>query len=290
MVLTRKRRRCRDLKVPQPTCFTRDQLLELVKEWNRDNYDNKIVGNWGNYSKIKLWNALSKKYGHEHEDIWIKNKTRKNKLNESFAPVVPDEWNKKPDTWLSDWDLAEAMKSYVNRDKKFHFLYPAPIDFAEKESSGKCAHSNLCNYHYAGLARKYNKFAAIFNTDPHDEPGQHWISLFVDLRKGEICYYDSAGDPPPDEIRKLLNRFKEEGDIYFKKSGRNKKVVIKINRKKHQKGGTECGVYGLTFIHHMLTDGDFESFAEKELVDTDIIKLRGYFFDDMKGTYKKEEE
>ena len=35
----------------------------------------------------------------------------------------------------------------------------------------------------------------ISNTDPHTEPGQHWIAIYVDY-KGKVFYFDPYGIPP----------------------------------------------------------------------------------------------
>ena len=285
MVLTR-RRRCNDLKNPRPTCYTKQQLLDLVSIWNNKSNIDKI-DNITSLSKNELWIELRKRYNTVHEDLWLKDvkKTRKKKYIESFAPLVPKEWNNNPNQWLSDEDLFKAMKAYEKKYKKFLFLYPAPIDFDEKDNMGNCAWSNLCKYTYSSLSRNYNEFGAIFNTHPHNKPGQHWISLFVNLKKGDIYYFDSVGDDPPEEVINLINRFKKEGDIYFKNKGKLKKVSVTINKLQHQEGNTECGVYSLFFIHHMLTDGDFSKLSKNRITDDQITKFRGYFFDDIYEIY-----
>lgn len=46
---------------------------------------------------------------------------------------------------------------------------------------------------------KYNdKFpkAFIFNTDPHDKPGEHWVACFQESWFSPIEYFDSYGLPP----------------------------------------------------------------------------------------------
>ena len=33
------------------------------------------------------------------------------------------------------------------------------------------------------MKRGKTKIGIIFNTDPHDKPGQHWISMFINIKK-----------------------------------------------------------------------------------------------------------
>jgi len=46
----------------------------------------------------------------------------------------------------------------------------------------------------------------ICNTDPHDEPGEHWIAMFIgNNAKGE--YFDSYGRDAPLIFKNYLNRY-----------------------------------------------------------------------------------
>lgn len=44
----------------------------------------------------------------------------------------------------------------------------------------------------------------VCNTDPHDEPGEHWITLFID-NHGE--YFDSFGREPPHIFKSYLDKY-----------------------------------------------------------------------------------
>tara|TARA_X000000368_G_scaffold184431_1_gene145631 strand:+ start:979 stop:1827 length:849 start_codon:yes stop_codon:yes gene_type:complete len=279
MKLTR-RRKCSDFTNPKPTCYTKDDLLAFSSDWNSEHPENKIK-NAKSLTKQNLWIELRKRHKTIHEDLWPKKTRKTKKTSKSFAPKVPSQWNKNPNSWLSDADILRAMRRYEKKFPKFHFLEPAPIDFDTKDHHGRCAYSNLCNYSYSDLAKKYNSFAAIFNTDPHDKSGQHWIAFFVNLKKGEISYFDSVADPPPKEVKNLINRFAKEGQAYLK----NKTIKVNYNKTRHQLGNTECGVYCLAFVHHMLINGNFDSFTQERIPDEKIVKLRAYFFDDVTGVY-----
>lgn len=280
-----RRRKCSNFTAPQPTCYTRKQLIEFALDWNESNPQHSIM-NLKQLKKGELWRELRKRHKTDQEDQWI-NKTRKvnkRRANESFAPIVP--WSKEnKNAWLSDDDIHNVMRRCEHNFEGFHFLEPAPIDFDTKTAFGTCAYSGLCNYSYDELASKYKTFGAIFNTDTHDGPGQHWISLFVNLEKGMICYFDSVGDKPPAEIGTLIERFRNQGNAYFRKIKKQVKVHVHINKTRHQLGNTECGVYCIYFIYAMLLNGDFKAFERQRIPDLSMTKCRGFFFDDLNNIY-----
>ena len=44
----------------------------------------------------------------------------------------------------------------------------------------------------------------VCNTDPHDQPGEHWVAMYFDEKRGE--YFDSFGRPPPKLFKDYMNR------------------------------------------------------------------------------------
>jgi len=129
---------------------------------------------------------------------------------------------------------------------------PSPIDFDKHMLNGKCVWEELCDFNLQNQINSgKTKIGVIFNTDPHNKDGEHWISMFINIKKGNIFFFDSAGDMPPKEIQVFINKIIEQGKklttpIYFK-SDYNYPV-------EHQYGNTECGIYSLFFIVHMLED------------------------------------
>lgn len=282
MAYTLKKRKCKNFKNPIVTCYTKKNLIKIAHDWNNKNPNMKIT-NIQNKKKIILWNDLKNNFKTEREDLWTDFMNKPFFCEESFAPLVPTHWNNDKYAWLSDLDISNAMKFYQDKYKNFHFIEPAPIDFDAKDTQDRCLYSDLCKYNYDTLYKKYHYVGIVFNTDPHDKPGQHWISLFIHLKKGEISYFDSTGDNPPIEIRNLIDRFKIQGQKLLKQ-----KIKLNINKIQHQKLYSECGVYCLAFIHHMLvTDGDFDIFNIKRIPDEKIQFLRGFFFDDINEIYIK---
>lgn len=280
---TRKRRKCSNFTAPKPTCYKKSQLEDFARDWNLNNPANKIT-NIQHQSKQKLWDELRNRHGTDREETWVERTSHidKKRAKTAFAPIVPNEWRKNKNAWLSDEDIHNVMSLCEKNYEGFHFLEPAPIDFDTKTRYGTCAYSGLCNYTYKDLATRYKTFGAIFNTDKHNEPGQHWIALFVNLEKGEISYFDSVGKGPPEEIQKLILRFEKQGNEYFGM----KKVKVNINKTQHQYGNTECGIYCLAFIYHMLETDNFTKFNIRRIDDKTISRLRAFFYDDIHGIYE----
>jgi Ulp1 family protease len=110
----------------------------------------------------------------------------------------------------------------------------------------------LCHFNLLEQIKKgKTKIGVIFNTDPHYKGGSHWISLFINIKKGTIFFFDSAGDKIPNRIMKFVNDIIEQGHLV------NPKIDFKFDENhpvEHQYGNTECGIYSLFFIVHMLED------------------------------------
>ena len=41
------------------------------------------------------------------------------------------------------------------------------------------------------IKKNINKIGIIFNTDPHNKSGKHWICLFIDLNKSFISFFEA---------------------------------------------------------------------------------------------------
>jgi len=236
------------------SCYTNKSLIVLRDHWNARHPDSKITTN----SPKEIHKQISEylKDICDSEACWLKQKTDFGQLEsdmaDSFAPESPSEWKKNPNAWLSSTDIMKVMKQYEKAYKCFEFMGPSPIDFDTKKLYGECVWDELCNFSLEEQIKKgKTKIGIIFNTDPHNKPGQHWISMFINIKKKNIFFFDSVGDEAPDEIKKLIERIKEQGLAL------NKKIVFKVDSNagtEHQYGNTECGIYSIFFIVHMLED------------------------------------
>ena len=195
------------------------------------------------------------------------------RLKESFRPEQPDEWEKNFNTWLTTDDINKVMKQYEVDDKAFKYIGAIPMDFGECEFKNELCNFNLNKY----LNEGKTKIAIVFNTDDHDESGEHWISMYIDckgvnMRKPCIYFFDSVGEKEPEEIAEFVEKVKEQGD----KNG----IVFTYfcNDIPHQSGSTECGIYSLHFLTYMTEGGNFKNYITNKKSDEYMEKFRNIFF------------
>jgi hypothetical protein len=102
--------------------------------------------------------------------------------------------------------------------------------------------------------------------------------MFINIKKKHIFFFDSTGDEPQPEIMVLVNRIKEQG-LALKK-----KIVFKYDSNEgieHQYGNTECGIYSLFFIVHMLEDKMTEHYLKTHILKDEYMqKFRKIYFND----------
>jgi hypothetical protein len=263
------------------SCYTNNSLYKLRDLWNARHPDVKITSN----SPKEIHDKIQKKLSGvcNKESCWIKQKAEfgpiQSEIAESFAPESPQEWKKNPNEWLSSVDIMNVMKQYEKAYKCFDFIGPSPIDFDTRKLYGECVWDELCNFSLEDqINNGKNKIGIIFNTDPHNKPGQHWISMFINIKKNKIFFFDSTGDKPSPQIMALANRIKDQG------LGLNPKRKIKFDSNEgieHQYGNTECGIYSLYFIVHMLEDKLTEQYLKTHILKDEYMnKFRHIYFND----------
>jgi Ulp1 family protease len=119
---------------------------------------------------------------------------------------------------------------------------------------------------------KKTRLGVVFNLDKHNQPGSHWVAMFMSWNSGQCCYWDSYGMRPNPEVVKLMNRLQEQARQL------EKEVIIKINKKRHQYKNTECGVYCIYFLTSFLEDLAFEEIVGNIINDDKMFEKRKDFF------------
>jgi hypothetical protein len=171
------------------------------------------------------------------------------------------------------------MKQYEKAYKCFDFIGPTPINFNTRKLYGECVWEELCNFNLEKLInRGITKIGIIFNTDPDTKPGQHWISMFINIKKKTIFFFDSTGDPPPKEVKDLIHKIIDQG------RNLNKPIEFEVDSNEgieHQYGNTECGIYSIFFIVHMLEDKMTEHYLKTHVLKDEYMeKFRHIYFND----------
>ena len=196
----------------------------------------------------------------------------KEEFKSSFKPLMPKEWIKDYNEWLSTFEIEDCLKQHMDSDKNFYFYGAVPMDFK------KCSVSNLCNFNMEKhLDKGESKIGIVFNTDPSTKDGEHWISLYMDLGKHNspdygIYYFDSFGRKPSKEIAELIQNTIKQGEKC------KRKPLYFYNDYSYQKANSQCGMYAIHFIKKMLEGLSFEEYLDTKLNDKLMIQLRNEYF------------
>ena len=255
-------------------------IRELVRLWNKHFPRRKITlrnvtrrasrsesggaGNIGNLYKA-LREEMRSVYKCDSEYCLVKKlpipeNSRKTMLA-YFRPEKPKSWDKKPTLWLDSFNIEDVMSQYEAARPDFEFIGPVPIDFDSPAGAfGRCIVDELCKLDVADMKRRgKTKIGIVFNLDPHDKPGSHWVCGFLDLDKSAAYYFDSYGFKPEKEIETFMSRMHSQGikEIYY-------------NDIRHQRKGSECGMYCLFVIICLLRGRAFYDIC-RHVVDDDTM-------------------
>ncbi len=249
------------------TCFNMKGLQNIAKKLNKDDrfstYKDINIKKYNKNNKKKLVKEIKKKLKCNSKlDFCILEKQNEfyNEIKSTMKPKGPG--GKK---WLSTIDIDDVMSQYEKKYKDFLFFGPVPMDFLQ-------IYKELANINIKSLCKNKKRIGIIFNTDTSSGPGEHWISLFLDMKDRTICFFDSVGDSPPKPVRILINNIVKQS----KSIGKPLKVVI--NTKQHQIKSTECGVYSLFHIISRLNGKSCSYIYNKVIRDEEMSKYRKKFF------------
>jgi len=273
--------------VHKDSCLTPTVLKILVDAWNKE-YTNEHI----EYKPplTRVWETLRNKITRlvpleEGEHAWLeqpwvykaitKEKTEKLK-DELYRPEAPDEWHDNPRAWLSTTDIEESLQQYETKFPSFKFFGASPIDFDLKAENGSCAVNELCKINLKQLVKSRKPvvdfIGVVFNLDKHNESGSHWVSLFVNIPKGEINFWDSFAVNPPPEVMNLMKKIqKQAGELGIK-------LKQQINKKQHQFKNTECGMYSINFIVQQLEGKTFHEVCSNIINDDKMNGMRNDYF------------
>ena len=263
------------------SCYSDDVINEMKQTWNKRHPSSQIETS----NPRSIWSELKYNLSSScsNERCWavklLTARRRKELIPRLFVPSASKSWCKKPNTWLDSADISRVMRQYERAFDSFKFFGPAPIDFASKDKDGDDVWPELATIDVSHLLKKGQVCTGfIFNTDPHTKDGEHWISMFMDLRKSEpiIAYSDSNGKPAPKKVQDLVKELQAQYRV-SRPNGPN--ISLIQNKIRHQKGTTECGIYCLHMIISLLenkyTAKDYLALDKPDSMMTD---LREQFF------------
>lgn len=213
-----------DKKLESFTCFRADNLRYILHAFNKKHPKNKIPLELAEKGKERqLHRALLKKLKKhspcEQEFCWLesnlKSMLKKNPdiTIGTFRPKKPTSWYKKKDAWLSTTDIRDVILQNEFKHRDVEIIGPSPLDFDHRIEKNVCINDDLCKINLRKLFKKgKTKIGVVFNLDPHHMPGSHWVSLFTDILKGGIFYFDSVGKFPPQAIKDLMFKIRRQGN------------------------------------------------------------------------------
>jgi len=263
------------LKATKTTCLPEDMMIRLRDAWNERFPDHKIPKNIK--KKDTLWAALRTRMQNQYtcstEYCAIQKlgeSSDKSAGSKFFRPTKPVGWAADPDDWHDTLSIAQVMEQYEPAFPEFEFIGPVPIDFDEvlPGNWGQCVVDELCKIDLADLKKNgKTSVGIVFNLDPHDRPGSHWVCAYIDLAKMKAYYYDSYGYEPCPQIRRLLRRCKEQGCI-----------DVTWNDLRHQQKKSECGTYCMFVIISLLKGRRFSDICRNRVDDDTMLSFRDLLY------------
>lgn len=262
------------------SCFSGEQLQKMVRAYN-EYFPDKIKTS---QNVEQLYQDLRHRLSNQcdTEYCWLGLPFIKGlndpDLESSFNPVGPVAKQQlagynADQRWLSTNNINNAMKMFEQVYHDFVFFGPVPIDFAE-------IHTELSRLNIRKLYKNgITKIGVVFNFDPHDKGGSHWVALMIDLSTGQpnsqkIAYFDSYGSCPPRiEISNFIENIK---DTAKNELGMDLKVLC--NKTRHQFSSSECGVYSIYFLEKSLEGIPFMTIFSQIVGDDEINKRRARYF------------
>jgi hypothetical protein len=221
-------------------------------------------------SKNALWESIRKTLFPvcTTEWCWLDHvDTDKKMKEETFRPAMPIEWVKNKYEWLSTTDIQEVMVQYEKQYNNFRFFGPVPVD-CPKDIYCELTDLDIKKLKLKGI----DYIGVIFNLDRHDQSGSHWVALYINIPKSLITYYDSTASEPPEYIKYFINM------IGIKLNQLNGKHEYQYNKKRHQYGGSECGMYSMNFLIESLKGKTLKDFEIKQITDREVNLLRNYLY------------
>ena len=283
--------------VKSDSCLLPANLEKIRIAYNKDHASSPIKSS----NPSEIWDELKSRLSCKSEMCWIDQLSDpglKRQMKElQFAPKKPDDWKgkKQEDKWVSNFDIMAVLHQYEKVYPEFVLIEPTTMDFDSrpKEKGGECVLPDLCNFSLENwIKKKKMKIAISINLAYFYSGGEHWVSLFVDIKNRLIFYFDSGGDPPVEQIQVLIDRIVDQGlhlksPIHFK--------VVDNRGNQHQNMDTECGMYSMFFFITMLTEkitdhngnerpislqARINLFKRKKITDKTMIYHRNLYFND----------
>jgi hypothetical protein len=239
------------------------------------------IGLPSNVRGVQMHNWMTRKTRCKTERCWLEkaqlDSQRKKSISKKyFRPTMPDEWVNDPDQWLDSNNISDVMKQYEETYPHFKFFGTNPIDFSAPDpynhqaaKEKKCLNDDICKMNLKDLLDQGKTMLGfIYNLDPSNKGGSHWIASFTDIPGHRTYYFDSYGMKAPPQIARFMRSLTLQ----------DPKMTLQYNARRFQFRESECGMYCIYFIIRMLEGADFVKFCRSDPRDSDMLLLRQFVF------------
>ena len=249
-------------------CFPKRVLVTMLRMWNKLHPEDMVSLK---KTKQQLWDTLQKKLEpvcQKDQSCWV-DYLNLSRAKAYIKPIMPRDWIKDPDTWLTNFDIIDAMNV---PNFNFTFLGVFPIDFQDTDVLGKCIGDMMCTFDIRTLKTSY--FGVVFNLSPHWHSGSHWICVYSgldpELTNYGFFYYDSLSLPVPSSIKKFGKKIKKQvQDSTFK---------LYKSHKEQQKLDGQCGMYCINFLLSCMKGKSALDLYKEKISDAKMRRLRTKIF------------
>lgn len=268
------------------SCIDLDMLVKMARAYNKYNYNKDNLNDQiklndtvqvmapNKYKKYLVKQFKKKIKGCTNQKCWVEQdfmkymdaKLKKKAMKDTFRPYGPVATQSS--VWLNTTNIDEVMAQYENVYPDFKYLATVPIDF-DKLDYYPLKGIDFNKYIKAGK----KKLGVVFNLDDSTQSGSHWVALFINFENGDVAFSDSYGVGPEKRITDFMRKAG-----YFMKDKLNMQPSIKINKTRHQRGGSACGPYSMDFILRMLKGEKFEDITAKRIPDEYVNGKRDELF------------
>ena len=170
---------------------------------------------------------MKQSFGCKDETCWIdhtvpeettRHRGARQSLLSLYRPKIPQTFVEKPSSWWSTSMIQSVMEPY-RYAYPFYWCGVVPLDFKEQKAVSICLSREACAVDMKQLLDNGCCIVGvIFNLDYSWESGSHWVAGMVDIKRGDVCFFDSYGYEPLkliqewlDNCRNSLNRFALKG-------------------------------------------------------------------------------
>lgn len=269
------------------SCIPLDSLMAMADAFNKENPDNTIRVDHkyaetkpDRYKRYLLKQFKIKLKKCKDQICWTKqsfmkklNSNIKNDIQENtFLPEGPS----KGFEWLDSENIRKSLKQKESVYPEFKSFGAVPYDFDNYEEYG----TKELDFQKDLINKGKTKIGMVINLDRRGEPGSHWVALYADFKSGECYYFDSYGIEPDmsekDDDKKEITKFMNRISDFMKNIGKN--PIVTHSTIRNQRGGSECGVYSLSFIYRLLKGESFTDITSKRVPDNKVNECREFYF------------